>query len=122
MPSKIRVVLADDHPLFREGVVKTLTAEPDFEIVCRVCNVPIEIFAGQVGDDDARLDVVLGVEIGRERFEQRRSTSEQYDVEAPVGELAGKALADTVGSARNNCPRAEAVAKGLQNHIIQPPR
>lgn len=29
----IRVVLVDDHPLFREGVAVTLGSEPDFEVV-----------------------------------------------------------------------------------------
>ncbi|MCB1761298.1 MAG: response regulator transcription factor [Gammaproteobacteria bacterium] len=33
MANKIRTVLADDHPLFREGVARTLMAEPDFDIV-----------------------------------------------------------------------------------------
>ena len=33
MTNKIRVVLADDHPLFREGVARTLMADPEFDIV-----------------------------------------------------------------------------------------
>ena len=33
MTNKVRVVLADDHPLFREGVARTLVADPDFDIV-----------------------------------------------------------------------------------------
>lgn len=33
MNDNIRIVLADDHPLFREGVAHTLNAEPDFEVV-----------------------------------------------------------------------------------------
>lgn len=32
MGDKIRIVVVDDHPLFRDGVVHTLTTEPDFEI------------------------------------------------------------------------------------------
>ncbi|MEH6469710.1 MAG: response regulator transcription factor [Halopseudomonas sp.] len=32
MNNKISMVLADDHPLFREGVARTLSAEADFEI------------------------------------------------------------------------------------------
>ncbi len=31
--SKIRVLLADDHSLFREGLVNILNAQPDFEVV-----------------------------------------------------------------------------------------
>lgn len=33
MTDKIRVALVDDHPMLREGVVSTLDAEPDFEVV-----------------------------------------------------------------------------------------
>ena len=33
MPEKIRIVLVDDHPLFREGVAATLASEPDLEVV-----------------------------------------------------------------------------------------
>lgn len=33
MSDKIRIVLVDDHPLFREGVAYTLRSEPDFEVV-----------------------------------------------------------------------------------------
>jgi len=30
---KIRVLLADDHQLFREGLANTLNAQPDFEVI-----------------------------------------------------------------------------------------
>jgi len=33
MADRLRVVIVDDHPLFREGVVKVLLAEPDVEVV-----------------------------------------------------------------------------------------
>jgi DNA-binding NarL/FixJ family response regulator len=33
MGERIRVVVVDDHPLWRQGVVSTLAAQPDFEIV-----------------------------------------------------------------------------------------
>lgn len=33
MAEKIKIVLIDDHPLFREGVAYTLRSEPDFEII-----------------------------------------------------------------------------------------
>jgi two-component system nitrate/nitrite response regulator NarL len=33
MESKIRVVIVDDHPLFRDGVARTLNSAPDIEVV-----------------------------------------------------------------------------------------
>jgi two-component system nitrate/nitrite response regulator NarL len=33
MSDKIQVVIVDDHPLFRDGVLQTLQAEPEFEVV-----------------------------------------------------------------------------------------
>jgi two-component system, NarL family, nitrate/nitrite response regulator NarL len=33
MPDRIRIVLVDDHPLFREGVAMTLASEPDIEVL-----------------------------------------------------------------------------------------
>lgn len=33
MPDRLRVLVADDHPLFREGVVQSLSSEPDIEVI-----------------------------------------------------------------------------------------
>jgi two-component system, NarL family, nitrate/nitrite response regulator NarL len=33
MSDVIRIVIVDDHPLFRQGVAASLSAEPDFEVV-----------------------------------------------------------------------------------------
>ena len=33
MPNSIRIVLADDHPLFRDGVGRILGSVPDFEVI-----------------------------------------------------------------------------------------
>lgn len=33
MDDKVKLVVADDHPLYREGVVRTLSEEPGFEVV-----------------------------------------------------------------------------------------
>jgi two-component system, NarL family, nitrate/nitrite response regulator NarL len=35
MPSPFRILLADDHPLFRDGVAHSLGSDPDFEIVAQ---------------------------------------------------------------------------------------
>jgi len=33
--SKIRIVVADDHPIFRDGLCKLLALEEDFEVVAQ---------------------------------------------------------------------------------------
>ena len=38
MTNPIRILLADDHPLFREGVAHSLGVEPDFEVIAQACS------------------------------------------------------------------------------------
>jgi two-component system, NarL family, nitrate/nitrite response regulator NarL len=38
MTDAIRIVIVDDHPLFRQGVAASLSAEPDFEVVGQGAN------------------------------------------------------------------------------------
>lgn len=33
MPNPVRILLADDHPLFRQGVAHSLTADPEFTVI-----------------------------------------------------------------------------------------
>src|SRR5881275_619154 len=33
--SRIRIVVADDHPIFRDGLCRLLALEPDFEVVAQ---------------------------------------------------------------------------------------
>src|SRR6201992_1522310 len=48
--SKIRIVVADDHPIFRDGLCRLLALEPDFEVVA------------QAQDGRQVLDVLQGFE------------------------------------------------------------
>ncbi|WP_026369283.1 response regulator [Kallotenue papyrolyticum] len=46
----IRIVLADDHPIVREGLVSVLETQPDFEVV------------GQAGDGAAAVELVAALQ------------------------------------------------------------
>jgi DNA-binding NarL/FixJ family response regulator len=63
----VRIVLVDDHALFREGLARLLGAEPDFDIVghCATVEEALEILSsGPV--DLVLLDVDLGPQRGSE--------------------------------------------------------
>ena len=45
LPSPIRILIADDHPLFRDGLRRLLQAEPGFEVV------------GEASDGDVLVDL-----------------------------------------------------------------
>ena len=38
MPDPIRILLADDHPMFREGVAHSLGSEADFEVIAQAAS------------------------------------------------------------------------------------
>ncbi len=58
MTSTVRLLVADDHPLFRQGVLRTLALEPDFEIVAEATDgkTALELIR-QLTPDVALLDV-----------------------------------------------------------------
>lgn len=60
MPEPIRVLIADDHPLFREGVAHSLASDPVFEILAQVCSGEEAIdAAARLVPDVALLDVTM---------------------------------------------------------------
>ena len=66
---KIRVLLIDDHALFREGLVRLLESEPDFEMAgqCATVNEAFQILVRN-SVDVVLLDYDLGKEKGSEFF------------------------------------------------------
>ena len=59
---KIRVLLADDHHLFREGLANILTAQPDFEVVGEASDgLEATIKANQLSPDLILMDVIMPV-------------------------------------------------------------
>jgi len=56
----IRILLADDHPLFREGVASSLGSEPDFDVVAQAGSGEEALdLARSLAPDLAMLDVTM---------------------------------------------------------------
>ena len=70
MMNKIRLVLADDHPLFREGVARTLMSDPEFDIVGEGANAEEALrLATDLLPDIILLDISMpgsGIEAARQ--------------------------------------------------------
>ena len=64
---RIRLLLVDDHPLFREGLARLLASDPDFEIVAQ-CNTSTEALQllNRSDIDIVLLDFDLGDEHGNQ--------------------------------------------------------
>ena len=65
MKDKIRILIADDHPMFREGVTQTLSGEKDFTIIGQASSGK-ETFelAGELLPDVLLLDITMPDENG----------------------------------------------------------
>ncbi len=50
MPAKTRILIADDHPLFRKGLRQTIETDPGFQVI------------REVGDGRAALQAILELE------------------------------------------------------------
>lgn len=60
MSDKIQVVIIDDHPMFRDGVIQTLKAEPDIEIVGQGTTSEEAVrLAGELLPDVILLDITI---------------------------------------------------------------
>ncbi|MDK1019027.1 MAG: response regulator transcription factor [Actinomycetota bacterium] len=60
MSDTVRILVADDHPLFREGAVNTLTGETDFEVVAEASTGEAAVtLAVELVPDIAILDLTM---------------------------------------------------------------
>ena len=84
---RIRLLLVDDHPLFREGLSRLLASEPDFEMVaqCGTAAEGLQVL-GRSDVDMVLLDFDLGVEHGNQFISSARQSG-----------YAGKILMVTAG-------------------------
>ena len=80
MSKSIRVVVADDHPIVRQGMVALLQDEPDIEVVADVADGRAALSAVLAEDPDVvlmdlRMPVMDGVEATRAVRERRPRTA-----------------------------------------------
>ena len=60
MPDPIRILLADDHPMFREGVAHSLGSEPDLEVIAQTASGEEAVeLAQRLTPDVALLDITM---------------------------------------------------------------
>ena len=60
MPDPIRILLADDHPMFREGVAHSLGSEPDLEVIAQTASGEEAVeLAQRLAPDVALLDITM---------------------------------------------------------------
>ncbi len=76
----IRIVIADDHPIFRDGLRRLLEAEPDLKVVGEACDGAEAVkFARQLKPDILLLDLAMprhpGLEALREMSSGQASNS-----------------------------------------------
>ena len=71
---RIRLLLVDDHPLFREGLARLLASEPDFDMVaqCGTATEALEVLSRSAVDV-----VLLDFDLGEEQGNQFISSARQ---------------------------------------------
>lgn len=79
--ARIRILLVDDHALFREGLARLLASEPDFEVVAHCASVGEAIKA--LAANPVHL-VLLDVDLGNERGLDFLLRSRQEGYAGPV--------------------------------------
>ncbi len=105
--SKIRILMIDDHALFREGLVRLLESEPDFEIVAQCASVEEALpYLASRPVGVVLLDYDLGNEKGSEFFPRARASGFQ-----------GKTLILTAGAA--NAEISQLIALGASGVFLK---
>jgi two-component system nitrate/nitrite response regulator NarL len=106
-PKTVRILLIDDHALFRESVARLLDAEPGFEVVgdCSSSAEALRILKSREVDM-ILLDLDLGTERGSDLLEKLKAES-----------FPGKILLVTAGVNQNEVPNL--IRKGISGIFMK---
>lgn len=106
-PKTVRILLIDDHALFRESVARLLDAEPGFEVVgdCSSSAEALQILKSREVDM-ILLDLDLGTERGSDLLEKLRAES-----------FTGKILLVTAGVNQSEVPNL--IRKGISGIFMK---
>jgi two-component system, NarL family, nitrate/nitrite response regulator NarL len=106
-PKTVRILLIDDHALFRESVARLLDAEPGFEVVgdCSSGADALRILKSREVDM-ILLDLDLGTERGSDLLEKLKAES-----------FTGKVLLVTAGVNQNEVPNL--IRKGISGIFMK---
>ena len=130
MTGKIKILIADDHPIFREGIVKIVGQDPSYEIVGQ-CGDGGEVIGKikELNPDIVIIDISMpgmsGLEVVRKSLEEKLSVDfivltmykdEEYFNEALGIGVRGYLLKDNAVKDLLQCLRT--VSQG--NHFICP--
>lgn len=104
---KIRIALLDDHALFREGVARLLSAEPDFEVVanCGSSDEALDVLSSEPIDL-----VLLDFDLGRERGTEFLTRARERGFE-------GRVLVLTAGLSDSDA--AQLIARGAAGIFLK---
>jgi two-component system nitrate/nitrite response regulator NarL len=99
MTDRIRILLIDDHMLFRESLVRLLETQPDFEVVAR-CSTVTEGRQALISNavDVVLLDYDLGDEVGTDLLARLKFRGSDTKVIMVTAGMGANATLNTVNS------------------------
>jgi DNA-binding NarL/FixJ family response regulator len=138
MAKKIQVLLADDHPAFRDGLRAAITVMPDLQLVGEASEGETALrLIGELGPDIAVLDITMpklsGLQVARQLQRQRSPVSvifltmhnqqdmfeKAMDVGAKGYVLKESAVSDIVESIRTVAAGRHYLSPGISHYLVQ---
>lgn len=116
MPETIRILLADDHPVVRDGLAAMLTTQPDFEVVGEAGNGAEAVAeAARLRPDVVLMDLEMPVLDGIEAIRRLRAADPTVQVVVLTAfdtdeRIVGALQAGAQGYLLKGAPRAEIFA------------